>query len=151
MGDGKERTALQKAGDRIQALTAVITGTPTIMFPAFDNLPKVEGQPQGCCWGLFDDRSTGKKDQVGTVNLLTPAIVQAAAKEIRTGQHIQLDWPLENVQFPGFGRKEFHQKVIDLKELGFSALDDELYINTQSGSQWDSLKHVSIPKPSKLK
>jgi len=142
MGEGKERSTLQKASDRIQALTAAITGTPTVIFPAFDNLPKVEGQPQGCCWGIFDDQKTGKKDEVGTVNLLTPALVQAAAKEIRTGEHVQLDWALENVQFPGFGRKEFNQRVIDLKELGFSALDDEVYINTQSGSQWDSLKHV---------
>lgn len=144
MGEGKERTVIQKASDRIQALTAVITGTPTAIFPAFDNLPKVEGQPQGCCWGLFDDRVTGKKDEVGTLNLLTPAVVQAAAKEIRSGEHVQLDWPLENVQFPGFGRKEFNQKVIDLNSLGFKALDDEVYINTQSGSQWDSLKHVCV-------
>lgn len=112
-------------------------------FPAFDDLPQVEGQPQGCCWGQHDHKAAdGKKDQIGTLNLLTADVVKAASKEIKTGEHVQLDWTLNNVQFPGFGRKEFSQTVIDLKKLGFCALDDELYINTQSGSQWDSLKHV---------
>lgn len=34
----------------------------------------------------------------------------------------------------------------DLASLGFTALDDEVYINTQSGSQWDSLKHFGHQK-----
>ena len=78
------------------------------------------------------------------MNLLTSAVVQAAAKEIRTGEHIQLDWPLHNVQFPGFNRKEFRQKKIDF--LDFSnliALDNEICMNTQSGSQWDGLNHFA--------
>lgn len=142
MGEGKEKSTLQKASDRIQAITATMTGNPTTIFPPFDSLPKVEGQPQGCCWGIFDDDTLKEKDEIGTLNLLTPAVVQQASKEIRTGEHVQLDWCLENVQFPGFGRKQFKQTVIDLAPLGFSGLDDEVYINTQSGSQWDSLKHV---------
>ncbi|KAL1306058.1 hypothetical protein AAFC00_004184 [Neodothiora populina] len=145
MKEGKERSTLQMASDRLQALKATITGTPTVIFPAFDDLPKVEGQPQGCCWGLFDNDS-GKKDEVGTINLLTPPVVQSAAKEIKTGRHVQLDWPLENVQFPGFNRKEFGQKILDHTESGIYALDDELHINTQSGSQWDSLKHFAHQK-----
>ena len=50
------------------------------------------------------------------------------------------------MQFPGFGRRRFEQKVVDLASLGFSALDDEISINTQSGSQWDSLKHFAHQK-----
>lgn len=70
--------------------------------------------------------------------------MQAASREIRTGEHIQLDWPLHNVQFPGFNRKEFMQKKIDFAEFSpFKAMDDEVYINTQAGSQWDSLKHFA--------
>jgi hypothetical protein len=136
---------LKSATKRVSAATASLTRTllgsaPT--FPAFDDLPKVEGEPQGCAWGFFDE--DGKKDEVGTLNLLTPSVVQAASKEIVTGEHIQLDWPLENVQFPGFNRKEFKQTPIDLfPSLGFKGMDDEVYINTQSGSQWDSLKHFA--------
>lgn len=153
MSEGKGRSTLQAAGDRLSAITATLTGRPTNPFPAFDDLPKVEGQPQGCTWGLFDHptgtnatTSTAKKDEIGTLNLLTPAVVAAAASEISTGEHIQLDWSLDNVQFPGFGRKEFNQTVVDLAPLGFKALDDEIYINTQSGSQWDSLKHFAHQK-----
>jgi hypothetical protein len=78
------------------------------------------------------------------VNLLTPSVVLSAAREISTGERIQLDWPLHNVQFPGFNRKEFHQKKINFSDFSdFVAMDDEVYINTQAGSQWDSLKHFA--------
>jgi hypothetical protein len=33
-------------------------------FPAFDDIPKVEGMPQGSLWGFFD--KDGKKDEVGS-------------------------------------------------------------------------------------
>ncbi|KAI4932928.1 hypothetical protein J4E85_003331 [Alternaria conjuncta] len=111
-------------------------------FPAFDDLPKVEGMPQGSIWGFFD--KDGQKDEVGTINLLTSDVVKAASKEITTGEHIQLDWELHNVQFPGFNRKELEQKQIDFADFSeFCANDDELHINTQAGSQWDSLKHFA--------
>ncbi|ORY17182.1 hypothetical protein BCR34DRAFT_62979 [Clohesyomyces aquaticus] len=135
------KNAQSRLADVASTLTGGIIGSGH-QFPAFDDLPKVPGEPQGCIWGMFD--RNGKKDEIGTLNLLTPALVQAASREIQSGEHVQLDWPLENVQFPGFGRKEFHQKKIDLKpSLGFCAMDDEVYINTQSGSQWDSLKHFA--------
>lgn len=144
MADGKERTVFQKAQDRISSIASSLTGTSTHHFPDFDQLPKVEGQPQGCLWGFFD--KNGVRDEVGTLNLLSPDVVRRAASEIRTGEHVQLDWCLENVEFPGFGRKKFEQNVVDLASLGFAALDDEVYINTQSGSQWDSLKHFAHQK-----
>jgi hypothetical protein len=84
---------------------------------------------------------TGGKNPA--LNLLTTAVVKAASSEIETGRHVQLDWPLEALKFPGFGRRTMNQKLIDSSEsLNEYALDDELHLNTQSGSQWDSLKHV---------
>ncbi|PHH85117.1 hypothetical protein CDD83_872 [Cordyceps sp. RAO-2017] len=56
--------------------------------PDFDDLPPVEGMPQGCTWGVFD--RDGKKDLVGTLNFLTPAVVRAAAAEIKDGVSISL-------------------------------------------------------------
>jgi len=54
------------------------------------------------------------------------------------------------VQYPGFNRRPFSHTTIDLDgALNFKAMDDELYINTQSGSQWDSLKHFARQKTSK--
>ncbi|KAJ4362349.1 hypothetical protein N0V83_010442 [Neocucurbitaria cava] len=135
---------LKTAQNRLSALAQTLTtgGGSEYSFPAFDDLPKVEGMPQGNLWGFFD--KDGKKDEVGTINLLTPAVVQGASREISTGEHIQLDWPLHNVQYPGFNRKEFHQKKINFADFSdFTAMDDEVYINTQAGSQWDSLKHFA--------
>ncbi|EKG22417.1 Putative cyclase [Macrophomina phaseolina MS6] len=136
-----QQSALSAAAARLSSLASHLTAaSPAHPHPhpytAFDALPRVPSQPQGCAWGLW-----GASDELGTLNLLTPERVRAARSEIQTGESAQLDWPLHNVQFPGFGRKPFEQKVLDLASLGFKALDDEVYVNTQSGSQWDSLKH----------
>lgn len=56
--------------------------------PDFDDLPKVDGMPKGCAWGLFD--RNGEKDQLGTLNFLTPEVVKAAAQEVRDGVSISL-------------------------------------------------------------
>lgn len=115
-------------------------------FPSFDGLPAVPKTPQGCLWGFYD--RDNQIDEKGAINLLTPSVILAAKDEIQTGAHIQLDWSLQNLQFPGFGRKKFEQRVIDNTEkLGDCGFDDEIHINTQSGSQWDSLKHVGTPFP----
>jgi hypothetical protein len=67
-----------------------------------------------------------------------------ATREINSGSHLQLDWELHNVQFPGFNRKEFAQKKVNFADFSdFCAMDDEISINTQAGSQWDSLKHFA--------
>lgn len=57
-------------------------------IPDFDSLPKVEGMPQGCAWGIFD--KDGKKDIFGTLNLITPDVVKAAAAEVKDGTSVSL-------------------------------------------------------------
>ncbi|KAL2864268.1 uncharacterized protein BJX67DRAFT_383929 [Aspergillus lucknowensis] len=110
------------------------------VFPNFDDTTPVPGAPKGCLWGFFD--RDGKKDEIGTLNLLARDVVTAASKEIQTGIHVQLDWPLHSLTYPSFGRKPFHHRIISLKEsLSTFGFDDEIHINTQSGSQWDSLRH----------
>lgn len=59
-----------------------------LSLPDFDSLPPVEGMPEGCAWGVFD--KDGQKDLFGTLNLLTPEVVKAAAGEIRQGISISL-------------------------------------------------------------
>jgi hypothetical protein len=56
--------------------------------PDFDDLPPVEGMPKGCGWGVFD--KGGEKDKLGTLNFLTPEVVQAAAKEVKDGISVSL-------------------------------------------------------------
>ncbi|KAI9873333.1 MAG: hypothetical protein M1830_000536 [Pleopsidium flavum] len=115
---------------------------PNIMraedIPDFKDLPSVQGMPQGCAWGIWD--KNGERDHVGSLNLLTPEIVLEAKREIQTGVSVSLNWPLHNVEEPGFMRRKAGHKLVDLKPH-FVAHDDELHINTQSGSQWDGLRH----------
>jgi hypothetical protein len=56
---------------------------------------------------------------------------------VKTGRRVQLDWSLDNVNFPSIGRKTFEHKIVDLAPHGFTALDDEIHMNTQSSSQWE--------------
>lgn len=52
-------------------------------LPSFNDLPPVDGMPQDCASGVFDQDS--QKDKLGTLNLLTLDVVQSAAAEIKEG------------------------------------------------------------------
>ncbi|KAJ5369721.1 uncharacterized protein N7496_005813 [Penicillium cataractarum] len=112
----------------------------TLQLPDFDELPPVEGMPQGCAWGVFD--KDGRRDMFGTLNLLTTEVVKAATAEVRRGISISLNWPLGSIRNPNFFRKSLTHKVMKLEDgetdshYGF---DDEVEFNTQASSQWDSL------------
>lgn len=69
MTASNSKSRLQVASDRLAAMASTITGRFSPGIPSFDDLPKVEGQPQGCLWGFFDKGQ--KKDEVGCV-LLNP-------------------------------------------------------------------------------
>jgi len=107
-------------------------------LPSFKSLPAVEGMPHGCAWGQFDQPGQGR-DQLGTLNLLTPQVVLEAKNEIKDGDSVALNWGMENIANPGFGRKPLMHKRFSLDP--FIAHDDEIEINTQAGSQWDGFKH----------
>lgn len=110
--------------------------------PDFDGLPEVKDMPQGCAWGLFD--KSGKKDLLGTLNLLTPGVVKGACAEARDGVSVSLNWPLNAMAFPLPGRIQPTHKQMTLQEAGLSECagwDDEIHFNTQLSSQWDSLVH----------
>lgn len=106
-------------------------------LPTFDELPTWKDF-KGCAWSVW-----GSEDQLGTVNLLTADVVKRAAQEeIKKGKTVCLNWPINFPAKPMFGRKIPH---IESRNKGDPAVnDDEIYINTQSGSQWDGLKHFGI-------
>ena len=112
-------------------------------LPDFDSLPAVKGMPQGCAWGIFD--KNGTKDHLGCLNLLTPTVVQEALQEARDGISISLNWPIDAIHKPSFQRKALKHKIISFKETPWnvSAFDDEIELNTQCSSQWDSLVHFA--------
>ncbi|RFU74116.1 cyclase [Trichoderma arundinaceum] len=106
-------------------------------LPAWDDIPEVPGMPKGCAWGLFD--RDGQRDQVGTLNLLTPEKILEAKEEIQHGESVCLNWFLHHVPDPAAERKPFEHKIKSLRHLGYAAYDDEISINTQTSSQWDGL------------
>lgn len=79
--------------------------------------------------------------QLGRINLLTPSRVQAAAKEIKTGQIVPLNLPLQVPEIPAFNREIFQHEIKILSE-GI-AYDDKYTLNTQSGTQWDGFRHFA--------
>ncbi|KAN0061131.1 hypothetical protein ACQY0O_006866 [Thecaphora frezii] len=131
-------------------------------LPRYKDLPTEGGYP-GCAWAVW-----GKGDQLGTINLLTDAVVaRAAREEVRTGARITLNWPLHLPLEPFFKRKEVRHQLhgkggefwtkrrdatiealrkqgMDVVNRGQDSVpvcDDTLDLNTQSGSQWDGLRH----------
>lgn len=57
-------------------------------LPNFRDLPPVKGMPHGCAWGIWD--KDGKRDDVGSLNLLTPEVILEAKKEIVHGVSVSL-------------------------------------------------------------
>ncbi|KAF4615522.1 hypothetical protein D9613_003500 [Agrocybe pediades] len=131
-------------------------------LPTFDELPHFKNFP-GCAWSVW-----GADDQLGTVNLLTEKVVQQAASEEiksvsslysakpvsalhtiltvtggRLGRTVSLNWPINFPDKPMFNRKTPEVKMIMKRENGMPR-DDEIHMNTQSGSQWDGMRHYGL-------
>ncbi|KAH9939439.1 hypothetical protein B0H21DRAFT_38796 [Amylocystis lapponica] len=107
------------------------------LLPTFNKLPPFH-EWTGCAWDVW-----GKGDQLGTVNLLTDDVIKEAAKEIKLGKAVCLNWPVNFLKKPMFRRQSPHHEIYATSENG-TINDEILHINTQSGSQWDGLKHFGI-------
>lgn len=53
--------------------------------PAFEDLPLDPNHPKASAWDLW-----GQKDELGTLNILTPEVVRQASQEVREGKVIPL-------------------------------------------------------------
>ncbi|KAL6711720.1 hypothetical protein ACN47E_004654 [Coniothyrium glycines] len=112
--------------------------------PPFTDLPLDKNGPAANAWGLY-----GPDDELGALNLITPATVKAAAAEIRTGQRVSLDWYLNLPSHPSFGRPSFKWKMENRSHPdGTKRIvnDDHLDMNTQGSSQWDGFRHYGYQK-----
>ncbi|CAH0020498.1 unnamed protein product [Clonostachys rhizophaga] len=101
---------------------------------SFEELPLGESDPPYSAWGLW-----GKDDELGRTNLITSDITRKAAQtEIRTGEVVQLNLPL-NVPIRPMNpaRAKLSHRII-VKEY---SNDDEITINTQSSTHWDGPRH----------
>jgi kynurenine formamidase len=109
-------------------------------LPRYDELPIRAGAPQGAAWGVFGD-----SDEVGTINLLSPERVRAAAGSIRSGKVFALNLPI-NIPDPPLFTRGKHRHTVKIFPNAEFVLDDYLdNFYPQASSQWDALCHVKHP------
>ncbi|CDK25040.1 unnamed protein product [Kuraishia capsulata CBS 1993] len=105
-----------------------------VTLPSFDELPN---KYRYWKWGPPGSEAEGK----GMLNILTSDVVQAASKEIQTGERVAIGWKFNKPDYPPLHRVEFK---LDIKYINDPiAFDDEISINPQSTSQWDGFRHYS--------
>lgn len=94
--------------------------------------------PQHSSWGVF-----GNRDQLGTVNLLTPERVRLATSLVRKGAVFPLNWDIEKPAPPLFDRRPLRHTIYMLGE-GTDDQYDNFY--PQASTQWDALSHIRHPE-----
>ncbi|CEL06439.1 hypothetical protein ASPCAL09616 [Aspergillus calidoustus] len=117
--------------------------TPPSKLPSFDQLPLNDGDPPYSAWGLW-----GEDSALGSLNYLTDELVAKAVQEVKTGERVALNLPLDFFNPPLLGRAGFEQKVIDKNPLVVN--DDVITFNTQGSSQWDSFRHFAYQADKKF-
>lgn len=118
-------------------------GQKKMQRPPFSSLPLHPEDPPFSAWGLH-----GSEDELGTLNLLTDEVVREAVQEIRTGQRIGLDLPLNFSARPSHNRRELTHTV--LRKDPRLVHDDVLHFNTQISTQWDGFRHYGYQKERKF-
>ncbi len=100
-------------------------------------------------WGRWGD-----DDELGTLNLITPEVVQAARDCIRTGRTFLLAVPLEHdgIQVGFIPGRDNPTRTMLMVDQGmdpdgdpdlFHTSDDAVQFGLQAGTHWDGLCHVS--------
>ncbi|MFE9331935.1 cyclase family protein [Streptomyces sp. NPDC006925] len=110
-------------------------------FPAFTEIARRVNN-----WGRW-----GAEDEIGTLNLVTDAVVREAAACVRTGRRVPLALPLQQdgVQtgtIPGRVNPLHTMVALNLELFGAGAVatsDDAVTMGLQAGTHWDGLPHVS--------
>ncbi|TMU93003.1 cyclase family protein [Streptomyces sp. DASNCL29] len=97
-------------------------------------------------WGRW-----GTADEIGTLNLITDAVVREAAATIRTGRRVPLAVPLrqDGIQtgmIPGRVNPLHTMIAVNFEMFGpdtVATSDDAVTMGLQAGTHWDGLAHVS--------
>ncbi|KAL9068038.1 MAG: hypothetical protein Q9161_006483 [Pseudevernia consocians] len=137
LGQVKDFLTMQKPA------TTIPFDPSSTKFPQRKDVPQAPyappGVPTAWVWG--------ETDFLGRLNLLTPTRVKAAAtSEIKTGEMVSLNLPLNHPEIPAFARESFKHEIKTLAEN--IAYDEKYELNTQSGTQWDGFRHFAwIPTP----
>lgn len=108
-------------------------------YPRYEDLPIDPSRPPGSAWGVFGD-----DDEVGTLNFITDADVQAASASVVEGAVFPLNWSIDWPSPPLFERKLHRHSVTTDAGGGTDDSFDSFY--PQASSQWDALCHIQHPK-----
>ena len=109
---------------------------PSIMEKSWDELPN----PRKVWIGKPGSHEEG----LGRLVLLTPdRVARAAQTQVLTGRRVNLGWDLNKLEFACFDRQPCEMKMVPL--LDGVAFDDIYTLNPQQSSQWDGLRHFSMP------
>lgn len=86
----------------------------------------------------------GAGDPYGALNLITPAVRQAALASVRSGDVINLDLPLDEPSPTLFGRRPYRHTFTEPSARNFvdDSIDD---LFPQASTQWDGFRHLVIP------
>ena len=109
-----------------------MTDVDEFALPDFDELPEVPGLGLRHAWDVF-----GRDDTLGSINLVTPARVAAAAASVTTGEIISLDAPLNIPDPPLFGRRPYRHEIYALSR---HEMDDRI-----EGFQPQGSTHAQCP------
>lgn len=102
---------------------------------SYDELLNRTDAPAGSAWGLF-----GERDDIGTVNFLTPERVVAAARLVRRGAVFNLDLPLDAFQPPlSQHRGSVEHTIFQTNANHRDDRVDNFYL--QGSTQIDGLRH----------
>lgn len=107
-------------------------------MPSYAELPIRPELPEGSAWGVFGD-----DDEVGCINLCTPAKALEAAALVKTGKTFSLNWELEQ-PVPAMFRRGNPRHTIMGEGYGRDDVLDNFF--PQSSSQWDGLTHITHPE-----
>jgi hypothetical protein len=99
--------------------------------------PAYRDLPDGCAWDVLDPG-------LGSLELLTPERVAAAARLVRRGARFGLDLRLDMPSPPIFGREPFRHEVFS---YGTPHIYDDRLDNffPQGSTQWDGFGHFGHP------
>lgn len=108
-------------------------------LPTYEDLLARTDAPSGSSWGLF-----GPDDEIGTLNLLTPARVVAAASLVRRGVRFRLDTLLDAFDPPVAAHRHAHRhKIFARSDHHRDDLLDGMYL--QAASHIDGFRHLAHP------
>jgi kynurenine formamidase len=115
-----------------------VAPTPRDDLPGYRQLPRTPDGRAALAWEAF-----GRDDRLGSLNLLTPDRVRAAAGLVHRGSVFPLNWSLQQPDPPMFGRRPLRHRLIHFPN-GMDDAYDDFY--PQGSSQWDALSHIGHPQ-----